>query len=90
MNNTLIQASNTDLVVVIEKLVQVLGFYADPETYIAIGFFPDRPCGRFINDFEELEEFGYKPGKAARAVLQDLIAQFPETENIECQPLDNS
>jgi len=36
-----------------ELLVQTVQFYGDPESYMAIGFFPDRPCGDFIEDFED-------------------------------------
>ncbi len=54
-----------------DKLLHTVAFYADPDTYFAIGFFPDRPCGEFINDFEETEE-GYKPGKRARQTLREL------------------
>lgn len=60
-----------------EALAGALEFYADPNTYIAIGFLPDPPCGDFMDDFEELEgELGHpdggtwtKPGKRARAAL---------------------
>lgn len=48
---------------------EALEFYADPDTYFAIGFMPDAPCGDFINDFEETGD-GYKPGKKARAALE--------------------
>lgn len=56
-----------------------LEFYADPETYFAIGFFPDHPCGEFDEDFEELSgDLGHpdgtpwvKPGKRARQALRD-------------------
>jgi hypothetical protein len=57
-------------------LEDVLEFYADPDTYFAIGFFPDEPAGEFMNDFEDLGiEFGYKPGKRARAALPDTPQQ---------------
>ncbi len=59
---------------------EALEFYADPETYFAIGFFPNPPNGDFMDDFEELEgELGHpdgstwvKPGKRARAALARL------------------
>jgi hypothetical protein len=50
------------------KLIRALQFYADPETYYAIGFFPDPPCGDFIEDFDELR----KPGALARKTLIEL------------------
>lgn len=69
-------------------LREVLEFYADPETYFAIGFFPDFPCGEFENDFEELSgDLGHpdgtpwvKPGKRARQALTDSPGDnLPET-----------
>ena len=50
---------------------EALDFYADPETYFAIGFFPDRPCGPFIDDFDDTE-LGRKPGVRARRALEAL------------------
>ena len=47
------------------EALDVLEYYALPETYFAIGIFPDRPCGDFINDFSETK-LGMKPGKKAR------------------------
>lgn len=52
----------------IEYLRKALEFYADPETYLAIGFFPDPPCGDFWDDFSETD-IGSRPGKRAREVL---------------------
>jgi hypothetical protein len=46
-----------------------LEFYAAPETYFAIGFFPDRPCGDFIDDCDDTGDLGVKPGKRARTAL---------------------
>lgn len=57
------------------ELVDALKFYADPNTYFAIGFFPDAPCGQFIKDFSDdhgdSESEGHRPGKLARKVLTD-------------------
>jgi hypothetical protein len=58
----------------IQKLIDALLFYADPDTYFAIGFFPDQPCGDFIEDFDDTG----KPGALARKVLQEYVAQNPE------------
>lgn len=55
------------------ELIEALGFYADPSTYFAIGFFPDHPCGDFINDFSKTDDLGMKPGKRARKALKKLI-----------------
>lgn len=56
-------------------LREALEYYADPNTYFAIGFFPDFPCGDFINDFGNVfDEYemvdSFKPGKKARAALE--------------------
>lgn len=53
----------------VDELAEALGFYADPETYFAIGFLPDPPCGEFMEDFDHTEELGVKPGHRARAAL---------------------
>lgn len=50
------------------RLKQTLWFYADPYNYMAIGFFPDPPCGDFIDDFSETE-ISERPGKRARIAL---------------------
>lgn len=49
--------------------LEAVEFYADPDTYFAIGIFPDPPCGDFIEDFSETE-LGYKPGRMAREALR--------------------
>ena len=60
-----------------KRLTETLEFYADPDTYVAIGFFPDSPCGEFADDFSDEFDPGYaKPGKRARAAL----APAPETQ----------
>ena len=52
----------------LNEILEALDFYADPDTYFAIGFIPDRPAGDFMDDFSETE-LGYKPGKLARKIL---------------------
>ena len=58
------------------RVVKVLSFYADPETYFAIGFFPDPPCGEFVDDFDEDYKHddmsGPRPGKRAREMMVEL------------------
>jgi hypothetical protein len=69
-----------------EALEETLWFYADPGTYFAIAFFPDPPCGEFMDDFEEpnpeLEMWdgipSPKPGKRARAALSAPAQQKKE------------
>lgn len=63
-----------------DKLAAALEFYADPETYHAVGFAFDPPCGGFDEDFSEDEwtrELGYNrpmAGKLARETLQAIVA----------------
>ena len=64
----------------IEKLEKALIFYADAETYFAIGFFPDPPCGEFMEDFEHCGDLGYKPGKRARDVLRATLSDAERAE----------
>lgn len=40
----------------VNELIEVLGFYANPETYHAILFLPDPPCGAFMDDFGDNKE----------------------------------
>jgi hypothetical protein len=67
-----------------DRYKSALEFYADPDTYVAIGFFPDPPCGEFMEDFEEGRLIAAqwqtdwteqspdrgRPGKRARAALE--------------------
>jgi hypothetical protein len=53
-------------------------FYGHPDTYFAIGFFPDPPCGQFMDDFSNTE-LGFKPGKNAREAL--LIPPTPTADS---------
>lgn len=55
----------------IAALEEALAFYADPDTYFAIGFMADPPCGAFVDDASEVD--GYpRPGKRARTALAAL------------------
>lgn len=54
----------------IERLRNVLEFYADPTSYYAVLVMGDPMCGEFAHDVDFNEEFGRDiPGKAARAAL---------------------
>lgn len=55
----------------IRIILKALAFYADPETYAAIGFYPDPPCGPFMKDFDKTH-MGKKPGKLARQAMKLL------------------
>ena len=81
---TELDESKDDLIIpkkLIIEMIEVLKFYASPETYFAIGFLPDPPCGEFINDFSETHILGYKPGKSAREVLDKLVKLAEEEDN---------
>lgn len=53
----------------IKQLESALAFYADPDTYFAIAFIADQPCGDFVDDVSKTLELGMKPGRRAREVL---------------------
>lgn len=54
----------------ISDLEEALMFYADPENYHAIKFIGDPPCGSFIDDFSEVNNYNRPmPGKLARETL---------------------
>jgi hypothetical protein len=52
----------------IKVLTRALMFYASPDTYFGVGFFPDSPAGDIMNDFSETHA-GAKPGKTARKAM---------------------
>jgi hypothetical protein len=58
------------------KLIEALAFYADPDSYFAIGFLSDRPCGEFMDDFSDDHGFNQydraMPGKLARKTLLEI------------------
>ncbi len=61
----------------VAALAGALEFYADPNTYTAIGFLADPPCGDFVDDFEVIGDAG-RPGKRARTVLAATPAEALE------------
>jgi hypothetical protein len=67
------EASDEQVVERIKMWGDTIAFYADPETYFAIGMFPDSPCGDFIDDFSKCAHpqggIWEKPGKRARAAF---------------------
>ena len=57
----------------IDHLIDTLLFYADPDSYFAISFAIDPPCGEFSDDFEYSESYRREmPGKRARKVLSEF------------------
>jgi len=63
----------------VRRLREALVMYAKPESYHAIGFLPDRPCGEFIDDFSEDHGDPFydrpMPGARARAALQETTEE---------------
>jgi hypothetical protein len=54
------------------ELEDALAFYADPESYFAIAFWFDPPCGGFRDDFSDVENEFFErpmPGALARETL---------------------
>ena len=62
--------------------ISVLKFYASPDTYLAIGFFPDHPCGEFIEDFTICDGRA-RPGKRAREIFHKYNPKFEVGEPID-------
>ena len=62
--------------------ISVLKFYASPDTYFAIGFFPDHPCGEFIEDFTICDGRA-RPGKRAREIFHKYNPKFEVGEPID-------
>jgi len=61
----------------LNALVEVVAFYADPETYDAIAIVVDRPCGEFGDDFSDNNDYDYpKPGKLARDTFEALYKEI--------------
>ena len=59
----------------IKRLIKALVSYGNPDSYFAIGFLLDHPCGSFANDFEIIPGGDYDrpmPGKLARQTLIEL------------------
>jgi chromosome segregation ATPase len=58
----------------IKELEEALEYYGNPDTYFAIAYFPDSPCGDFIEDFSDdhgCDQYGRPmPGKLARKLLK--------------------
>ena len=66
----------------INHLVETLLFYADPDSYFAISFATDPPCGDFANDFEYSERYRREmPGKRARKVLLEFADEKEKRGN---------
>lgn len=62
-----------EIVIYLNKLVNTVGFYADPEHYHAIAFLPDNPAGEFMTDFADNDDYDYpKPGARARKTVTEL------------------
>jgi len=72
--------AGADLAAHVRVLREALAFYADPDTYHAIGIFADPPCGEFSDDFDADHHDApiFRPGKRARAALAATAPKPPE------------
>lgn len=67
----------------LKKLINVVAFYAHPDTYFAVTCIADRPAGDFADDCSECAVFdngrevscGIRPGKLARETMKTLFAE---------------
>ncbi len=64
-------------------LVEVLAFYADPETWFAVSLLGDRPCGPIADDHGKTghPQLPVKPGKRARKALLKVAKILKVEEN---------
>lgn len=66
------------LLQLVYTLTDAVEFYANPETYHAISFLADPPCGDFADDFSEDHGDPFydraMPGKLAREALKHGLA----------------
>lgn len=66
----------------LEKAYVTLAFYGAPDSYHAISFLFDPPCGEFSEDFDEPEWDDHgrpMPGKRARAALDEFLSlRYPK------------
>ena len=60
----------------VKSLLNALSFYADEDTYFAIGIFPDKPCGDFIKDFSKDTLGTMRPGKKARKTIEKIVTAY--------------
>jgi len=59
------------------EMLDALVFYGNPDTYFAIAFLGDPPCGSFIKDTSYCPSVtSYKPGKLARETVQKINAKL--------------
>ncbi|WP_415912949.1 hypothetical protein [Neptuniibacter sp. QD37_11] len=70
--NERLKAHNNRLALRSESLMEVLAFYADPDSYFAVSFMADKPAGKFSEDMREVFD-GLRtkqvPGKRASEAL---------------------
>jgi len=64
--------------------------YADPDTYAAISYLADHPCGAFVDDFDENHDMMWfyqrpMPGATARKALREvgLLDDFTEDMGVD-------
>mgnify|MGYP001563941885 FL=1 len=60
-------------------VVDALEMYAREDSYHAVAFLFDRPCGDFADDFSRVKDSDYNrpmPGKTARAAFRELDRRF--------------
>lgn len=79
-----LSAMARQLVADVDRFRSALEFYANPDTYFAIGFSSDPPCGPFIDDFDLVTDASgaevERPGKQARAALEAPAGEEEEEE----------
>lgn len=62
---------------VIREVIEALGFYADPDTYFAVAFLSDPPCGDFMTDISSVDGKVEPGNRARRALAKITVSQEP-------------
>ena len=69
----------------LQLAIEALSLYADEDSYSAISFHSDPPCGEFADDFYGSEEYNrLMPGKRARDTLRQIVDEtIKNQENVK-------
>jgi len=71
---------------ILQKAINVLEFYANPDTYFAIAFIADQPAGEFVDDFSNdhgCDQYERPmPGKMARYAIDYIAQNMPKVDEL--------
>jgi hypothetical protein len=71
---------------ILQKAINALEFYANPDTYFAIAFIADQPAGEFVDDFSNdhgCDQYERPmPGKMARYAIDYIAQNMPKVDEL--------